>query len=79
MIILNNLVNTDQKMEQEKKNRYWWKVTNKRQYTLFVRKISKEQWDLLENKNKISTIKTEINTKNFLSKFGKQKCTVINK
>ena len=24
-------------------------------------------------------IKTEINTKNLLSKFGKQKCTVINK
>ena len=35
--------------------------------------------DLLENKNKIRTIKAEINTKNFLSKFGKQKCTVINK
>ena len=34
---------------------------------------------LLENKNKIRTIKAEINTKNFLSKFGKQKCTVINK
>ena len=32
----------------------------------------------LENKNKI-TIKAEINTKNFLSKFGKQKGSVINK
>ena len=35
--------------------------------------------DLLENKNKIRTIKAEVNTKNVLSKFGKQKCTVINK
>ena len=52
---------------------------NKRQYTLFSKRtISKEQWDLLEN-NKIRTIKAEINTRNFLSKFGKQKYTVINK
>ena len=52
---------------------------NKRQYTLFLKRtISKEQWDLLENKNKIRTIKAEINTRNFLSKFGKQKYTVIN-
>ena len=35
--------------------------------------------DLLENKNKIRTIKAEIDTKNFLSKFGKQKGSVINK
>ena len=53
---------------------------NKRQYTLFSKRtISKEQWDLLENKNKIRTIKAEINTRNFLSKFGKQKYNVINK
>ena len=48
-------------------------------HSFFIRTILKEQWDLLENKNKIRTIKAEINTKNFLSKFGKQKCTAINK
>ena len=48
-------------------------------HSFFIRTILKEQWDLLENKNKIRTIKAEINTKNFLSKFGKQKCSVINK
>ena len=41
-------------------------------HSFFIRTILKEQWDLLENKNKIRTIKAEINTKNFLSKFGKQ-------
>ena len=30
-------------------------------------------------KSKIKTIKAEINTRNFLSKFGKQKSTGINK
>ena len=66
MIILNNLVNTSQRMEQEKTHRYWWKITNKRQYTLFfIRTILKEQWDLLENKNKIRTVEAEINTRNF--------------
>ena len=43
-------------MEHEKKNahRYWWKITNKRQsLVFFIRTILKEQWDLLENKNKI--------------------------
>ena len=34
--------------------------------------------DLLENKNKIRTIKAEISTKNVLSKFG-HVLTVINK
>ena len=48
-------------------------------HSFFIRTILKEQWDLLENKNKIRTIKAEINTKNLLSKFGKQKYTVINK
>ena len=34
----------------------------------------------LKNKRrKIRTINVEINTKNFLFKFGKQKCTAINK
>ena len=45
----------------------------------FLWTILKEQWDLLVSKNKIRTIMAEITTKNFLSKFGKQKCTVINK
>ena len=48
-------------------------------HSFFIRKISKEQGDLLGNKNRIRTIKAEINTKNFLSKLGKSKCTVINK
>ena len=48
-------------------------------HSFFIRTILKEQWDLLENKNKIRTIKAEINTKNFLSRLGKQKCTVTNK
>ena len=48
-------------------------------HSFFIRTILKDQWDLLENKNKIRKIEAEINTKNFLSKFGKQKCTAINK
>ena len=48
-------------------------------HSFFIRTILKEQWDLLENKKNIRTSNAEINTKNFLSKFGKQKCTVINK
>ena len=42
-----------------------------------VHSILKEQWDLLgEKKQNKRAINAEINTKN---KFGKQKCTVINK
>ena len=79
MIILNNVVNIGQRMEQEK-NRYLRKITEKRQYTLFfIKPILKEQLHLLENKNKIGTIKANLNTKSFLSKFRKQRCTVINK
>ena len=63
-------------MEQEKKHRYWWKITNERLHTLFTGTILKEHWDLLELKKNIRTITAEINKKNFL---GKQKCTVINK
>ena len=49
----------------------------------------KTQMQMTDNKQKtvhsffirtiLRTIKTEIKTKNFLSKFGKQKCNVINK
>ena len=60
-------IDTDERYEQ------------KTVHSFFIRTILKEQWDLLENKNKIRTIKAEINTRNFLSKFGKQKCTGINK
>ena len=63
-------IDTDERYEQ------------KTVHSFFIRTILKEQWDLLENKNNqgwIRTIKAEINTKNFLPKFGKQKCTVINK
>ena len=80
MIILNNLVNTSQRMEQEKNTDIdEWKIMNKTVHSFFfIRTILKEQWDLLENK-KIRTIKAKINTKNVLSKLGKQKCTVTNK
>ena len=67
-------------MEQEKNTQILMKGNKQKiVHSFFIRTILKEQWDLLENKNKIRTIKAEINTKNFLSKFGKQKCTVINK
>ena len=66
-------------MEQEKNTPILMKDKQSTAQYFFIRTILKEQWDLLENKNKIRTIKAEINTKNFLSKFGKQKCTVINK
>ena len=80
MIIWNNLVNTGQRMEHKKKTQILMKDNKQKTiHFFFIRTILKEQWDLLENKNKIRTIKAEINTKNFLSKFGKQKCTVINK
>ena len=47
----------------------------KRQYTLFfIRPILKEQLDLPENKNKMRIIKADLNTKNFLCKFRKQRC-----
>ena len=80
MIIRNNLVNTGQRMEHKKNTQILMKDNKQKTiHFFFIRTILKEQWDLLENKNKIRTIKAEINTKNFLSKFGKQKCTVINK
>ena len=71
---------TDQRMEQEKHTQILSKDNKQKTvHYFFITTILKEQWDLLENKNRIRIIKTEINTKNFLSKFGKQKCTVINK
>ena len=80
MIILNNPVNIVQSMEQEKTHKHLWKITGRKDSTLFfIRPILKEQLDLLENKNKIRTIKADLNTKNFLCKFRKQRCTVINK
>ena len=67
-------------MEQEKNTQILMKGNKpKIVHSFFIRTILKEQWDLLENKNKIRKIEAEINTKNFLSKFGKQKCTAINK
>ena len=48
-------------------------------HSFYIRAILKEQRNLLENKNRIRTIKAEINTKNYLSNFGKQRCTLINK
>ena len=71
---------TDQRMEQEKHTQILSKDNKQKTvHYFFITTILKEQWDLLENKNRIRIIKTEIKTKNFLSKFGKQKCTVINK
>ena len=72
MIIRNNLVNTGQRMEHKKNTQILMKDNKQKTiHFFFIRTILKEQWDLLENKNKIRTIKAEINTKNFLSKFGK--------
>ena len=34
-------------------------------HSFFIRTILKEQWDLLENKNRIRTFEAEINTKTF--------------
>ena len=79
MIILKNLVNTGQRMEQEKNTQILMKDNKQKTVrSFFIKTTLKEQWDLLENKTKI-TIKAEINTRNFLSKFGKQKCTGIKK
>ena len=65
-------------MEQEKTD-----IDERQDGTLFFYKNNfKRTMGLTEKKqqkNKIRTIKVEINTKNFLSKFGKRKCTVINK
>ena len=66
MIVLNNLVNTSQRTEQEKNKQILMK--DNRQKTVqsfFIRTILKEQWDLLENKNKIRTIKTKSIQKTF--------------
>ena len=40
-------------------------------HSFFIRANLQEQLDLLENKKKIRTRNTDINRKNFLSKFGK--------
>ena len=59
-------------MEHEKYTQILTKVNEQKTvHSFFIRTILKEQWDLLENKNKIKTIKAEINTKKLLSKFGK--------
>ena len=54
MIILNNLVNTGKRMEQEYKNNFKGAMR-------FTGKYEQKR-----------TIKAEINTRNFLSKFEKQ-------
>ena len=59
-------------MEKEK-NIFMKDNEQKTVHSFFIRKNLKEQWDLLQNKNKIKIIKAEINAKNFLSKFGKRK------
>ena len=66
-------------MEQEKKQILMKDNKQRTAHSFFIRAILKEECGLLENKNKIRTIKSEINTKTFLSTFGKQKCTVLNK
>ena len=53
MIILNNLVNTGQRMEQEK-NILMKDNQQEIEHSVFIRTVLKEQWDLLENKNKIT-------------------------
>ena len=69
MIVLSNLVNTIKGWNNEKDERWKVKDTGERSRTkdstlfFFIRTILKEQWDLLENKDKTRTIKVEINTK----------------
>ena len=54
MIILNNLVNTGQRIEQEKDTQILMKDNEQKTvHSFFIKTILKEQWDLLENKNKI--------------------------
>ena len=66
MIVLNNLVNTSQKTEQEKNKQILMKDNRQKTvHSFFIRTILKEQWDLLENKNKIRTIKTKSIQKTF--------------
>ena len=77
MITLNNLVNTGQRLEQEKNTKISMKDNEQKTVhsSLLQEQLKKKQ----KNKNKKRTIKAEIDTKNFLSKFGKQKCVVTNK
>ena len=66
-------------MEQEKNRQILMKdIEQTTSHCFFTRLILKEQWDLLENKKSIRTINAEISKRTFLSKFGKQKRTVIN-
>ena len=66
MIVLNNLVNTSQRTEQEKNKQILMKDNRQKTvHSFFIRTILKEQWDLLENKNKIRTIKTKSIQKTF--------------
>ena len=54
MIILNNLVNTGQRIEQEKDTQILMKDNEQKTvHSFFIKTILKEQWDLLENKNEI--------------------------
>ena len=74
-----NQVNTDSWNKKENTQMLMKDNEQTTVHSFFIRTILKKQWDLLENKKNIRTSNVEINTKNFLSKFGKQKCTVINK
>ena len=66
MIVLNNLVNTSQRTEQEKNKQILMKDNRQKTvHSFFIRTILQEQWDLLENKNKIRTIKTKSIQKTF--------------
>ena len=73
MITLNNLVNTGQRLEQEKNTKISMK--DNEQKTVHSSLLQEQ----LKKNKKTRTIKAEIDTKNFLSKFGKQKCVVTNK
>ena len=64
-------------MEQGKKTQILIKDNEQTtSHSLFIRTILKEQLDLQENKKNNQHWNQ---FKKFLSKFGKQKCTVINK
>ena len=54
LTLLNNLVNTGQRIEQEKDTQILMKDNEQKTvHSFFIKTILKEQWDLLENKNKI--------------------------
>ena len=55
-MIINNLLNTDQMMEQEKKQILMENKGQKIVRSFFIRIVLKEKWDLLENNKNLKSI-----------------------